>query len=59
MQAQATVFLAVCSHNQSNEDLAMSIKWRSYPLRPALTTDPQPEENAMGDNFFARGARNF
>ena len=31
MQAQlayVTVFLAVCSHNQSNEDLAMSIKYR-------------------------------
>ena len=26
MQVQVTVFLAVCSHNQSDEDLAMSMK---------------------------------
>ena len=30
-------FLAVCSHNQSDEDLAMSIKYRGVPFRLALT----------------------
>ena len=29
-------FLAVCSHNQSDEDLAMSIKYRGVPFRLAL-----------------------
>ena len=30
-------FLAVCSHNQSDEDPAMSIKYRGIPIRLALT----------------------
>ena len=30
-------FLAVCSHNQSDEDLATSIKYREVPFRLALT----------------------
>ena len=30
-------FLAICSHNQSDEDLAMSIKYRGVPFRIALT----------------------
>ena len=30
-------FLAVCSHNQSDEDPAMSIKYRGVPFRLAFT----------------------
>ena len=30
-------FFAVCSHNQSDEDLAMSIKYRGASFRLALT----------------------
>ena len=33
-------FLAVCSHNQSDEDLAMSIKYRGVPFAsPSQTVD--------------------
>ena len=30
-------FLAVCLHNQSDEDLAMSIKYRGVTIRLAFT----------------------
>ena len=30
-------FLAVCSHNQSDKDLAMSMKYKGVPFRLALT----------------------
>ena len=30
-------FLTVCLHNQSDEDLAMSVKYRGVPFRLALT----------------------
>ena len=38
MQAQLACdsLLAVCSHNQSDEDLAMSIKYSGVPFRLAL-----------------------
>ena len=50
MPTQKTVFLAVCSHNQSDEDLAMSIKWRS---------SFSPQENAKGGKFFCKGGEKF
>ena len=45
-------FFAVCSHNPSDEDLAMSIKYRRVPFRPAFRTGSQPEENAKGGKKF-------
>ena len=40
-------FWAVCSHNQSDEDLAMSIKYKGVPFRLALT-------NCRCKRFYAR-----
>ena len=37
-------FLAVCSLNQNDEDLAMSIKYRGVPFRLALTNSFKLEE---------------
>ena len=58
MQAQVTVFLAVYSRNQSDQDLAMSTK-QEGPFRPVLTTGPQPEENAKRGTFLQGGGEKF